>query len=72
MEPVEREDTAEEFRVKVTSKKQVTQQINEYKKILQTALNGQTGVAEETKTSLLHELLAVSLFTSKTVGVYFY
>ncbi|KAL3052111.1 hypothetical protein OYC64_004796 [Pagothenia borchgrevinki] len=58
MEPVEREDTTEEFRVKVTSKKQVTQQINEYKKILQTALNGQTGVAEETKTSLLHELLA--------------
>ncbi|KAK5903130.1 hypothetical protein CgunFtcFv8_006938 [Champsocephalus gunnari] len=58
MEPVEREDTTEEFRVKVTSKKQVTQRINEYKKILQTALDGQTGVAEETKTSLLHDLLA--------------
>ncbi|KAK1889297.1 Kinetochore-associated protein NSL1 like [Dissostichus eleginoides] len=58
MEPLEREDTNEEFRVKVTSKKQVIQQINEYKNILQTAFNGQTGVAEETKTRLLHELLA--------------
>ncbi|KAF3850282.1 hypothetical protein F7725_020001 [Dissostichus mawsoni] len=58
MEPLEREDTNEEFRVKVTSKKQVIQQINEYKNILQTAFNGQTGVTEETKTRLLHELLA--------------
>ncbi|KAK5852596.1 hypothetical protein PBY51_006448 [Eleginops maclovinus] len=58
MEPVESEDTQQEFRVKVTSKKQVIQQMKKYKDILKTALNGQTEVAEETKSRLLEDLLA--------------
>lgn len=66
MEPVASEtlpsdERNQEYRVQVTSKKQVTEQINKYKDILKTALNGQPDVAEETKSVLLQELLAVSL-----------
>lgn len=64
MEPAEsealpRDETNQEYRVKVTSKKQVIDQINKYKDILRTALDGQTDAAEETKRVLLQELLAV-------------
>ncbi len=66
MEAVESEakpgdETNQEYRVKVTSKKQVTEQINKYVDILKTALDGQPEVSEETKRVLLQELLAVSL-----------
>ncbi|TDH00731.1 hypothetical protein EPR50_G00191650 [Perca flavescens] len=48
----------QEYRVQVTSKKQVMEQLDKYKDILKTALDGQTGVAEDTKRVLLQELLA--------------
>ncbi|XP_047429528.1 kinetochore-associated protein NSL1 homolog isoform X2 [Mugil cephalus] len=63
MEPVQSEASAgekttnQEFRVQVTSKREVIQQINEYKDLLRTALDGQPDVAEETKKMLLQELL---------------
>ncbi|TNN39200.1 Kinetochore-associated protein NSL1 [Liparis tanakae] len=52
------EDPSREYRVLVTSKKQVTEQINKYKDILLTALDGQTEVCGETRRVLLQELLA--------------
>uniref|UniRef100_UPI0037E87BD6 kinetochore-associated protein NSL1 homolog n=1 Tax=Semicossyphus pulcher TaxID=241346 RepID=UPI0037E87BD6 len=64
MEPVEtrealpNDETNEEYRVKVTSKKKVIEHINKYKDILKTALDGQPDVAEETKRVLIEELLA--------------
>ncbi|KAM3603264.1 uncharacterized protein V6R79_019543 [Siganus canaliculatus] len=57
-EALAREDTNQEFRILVTSKKQVTKQVNKYKEILQTALDGQTDIDGETKRVLLQELLA--------------
>ncbi|XP_070705868.1 kinetochore-associated protein NSL1 homolog [Pempheris klunzingeri] len=63
MEPVPSEaepsdETKQEYRVQVTSKKQVTEQINKYKDILKAALDGQPDLAEETKRVLLQELQA--------------
>lgn len=65
MEPVESEplptdETNQEYRVQVTSKKQVMDHVNKYKVILKSALDGQPEVDEETKRVLLQELLAVS------------
>lgn len=58
-EASDRDETNEEFRVQLTSKKQVMQQIKEYKEVLKRALDGQADMAEETKRVLLQELLAV-------------
>ncbi|XP_067428441.1 kinetochore-associated protein NSL1 homolog isoform X1 [Thunnus thynnus] len=60
MEPAESDtlrsnETNQEYRVQVTSKKQVTEQINKYKEVLKTALDGQP---EDVKRVLLQELLA--------------
>ena len=70
MEAVEKE-TNEEYRVQVTSKKQVTEQLEKYKEVLKTALKGQT---EEVKEALLQELLAVSpslqLYGHKCIKIY--
>lgn len=49
-----------DYRVKVTSKKDVIEQLNKYKNVLQTVLDGQADVEEEAKRVLLQELLAVS------------
>ncbi|XP_038582510.1 kinetochore-associated protein NSL1 homolog isoform X2 [Micropterus salmoides] len=57
-EPLPSDETNQEYRVQVTSKKEVIMQINKYKDILKTALDGQPEVAEETKQVLLQELLA--------------
>lgn len=54
------DDTDLEYRVKVTSKKDVTEQLNKYKTILETVFDGQPDVEEEIKRVLLQELLAVS------------
>ncbi|XP_031722058.1 kinetochore-associated protein NSL1 homolog [Anarrhichthys ocellatus] len=63
MEPVEsgllpKDETNQEYRVQVTSKKHVIGQINKYKDILKTAFDGQPEDSEETKRVLLQELLA--------------
>lgn len=55
------EETNPEYRVQVTSKKVVSEQVNKYKELLKTALDGQPeDFPEETKRVLLQELLAVS------------
>lgn len=58
-EPLPSDETNQEYRVQVRSKKQVIDQMNKYKDILKTALDGQPDVEEETKRVLLQELLAV-------------
>ncbi|XP_061560671.1 kinetochore-associated protein NSL1 homolog [Phycodurus eques] len=50
-------ETNEEFRVRLTSKKETIEQINQYKAILNKALDGQTGIPEKTKRLLLEQLL---------------
>ncbi|KAM8831505.1 kinetochore-associated protein NSL1 homolog [Spinachia spinachia] len=62
MEPVEsglstEAERKEEYRVRVTSKRHVEGQIDKYKDILRTALDGQPDVSQETKRVLLQELL---------------
>ncbi|CAI5684592.1 unnamed protein product [Oreochromis niloticus] len=53
------EETNQEYRVQVTSKKAVSEQVNKYKELLKTALDGQPeDFPEETKRVLLQELLA--------------
>lgn len=52
-------ETDEEFRVKVKSKKLLTEQMEKYKEVLKTALHGVTDVEEETRRALLQELLSV-------------
>lgn len=49
----------QEYRVHVTSKKQVTEQINKYKNILNVVFDRQPDIEEETKRSLQQELLSV-------------
>lgn len=49
-----------DYRVKVTSKKDVIEQLNKYKNVLQTVFDGQEDVEEETRRVLLQELRAVS------------
>uniref|UniRef100_A0A3Q4H5G0 NSL1 component of MIS12 kinetochore complex n=1 Tax=Neolamprologus brichardi TaxID=32507 RepID=A0A3Q4H5G0_NEOBR len=52
-------ETNPEYRVQVTSKKVVSEQVNKYKELLKTALDGQPeDFPEETKRVLLQELLA--------------
>ncbi|XP_020510658.1 kinetochore-associated protein NSL1 homolog [Labrus bergylta] len=64
MEPVEAREAApsgetnEEYRVQVTSKKQVTEQINKHKETLRELLDRQPDVDEETKRLLVQELQA--------------
>ncbi|XP_041814879.1 kinetochore-associated protein NSL1 homolog isoform X2 [Chelmon rostratus] len=57
-ETLPKDETNQEYRVQITSKKQIIEQMNKYKEILKTALDGQSDVAEETKRVLLQELLA--------------
>lgn len=64
MEPEKRrclsgDDKNLEYRVNVRSKEEVTEQINKYKTILETALDGQPDMKQETKRVLLQELMAV-------------
>lgn len=59
MEQVLGDGTSQEHRVRVVSKKQVTERVNKYKNILKSALRGQPEVDEETKRVLIQELLAV-------------
>lgn len=66
------DDTDLEYRVKVTSKKDVTEQLNKYKKVLETVFDGQPDVEEQIKRVLLQELLAVSHSNSLHFFSFFY
>lgn len=59
MDPVQCDEAKQEFRVHVASKKRVRDQLDRYRDILKTALDGQAEVEEDTKRVLLQELLAV-------------
>lgn len=59
MEQVPGDETNQEYRVRVTSKKQVTERVDRYKNILKKVLDEQPEVDEETKRVLIQELLAV-------------
>lgn len=59
MDPVQCDEAKQEFRVHVTSKKQVNDRLDKYKNILKTALDGQPDVDEDTKRVLVQELLTV-------------
>ncbi|XP_074540877.1 kinetochore-associated protein NSL1 homolog [Halichoeres trimaculatus] len=52
------ETTEEEYRIKVPSKKRVTELIDQCKEVLKTALDGQTDVKEDVKKELILDLLA--------------
>ncbi|XP_077408821.1 kinetochore-associated protein NSL1 homolog [Vanacampus margaritifer] len=58
MDAQNQSETNEDFRVRVTSKKQVIGQMNQYKAILNEALDEQTEIPEDTKQRLLEQLLA--------------
>ncbi|XP_028996280.1 kinetochore-associated protein NSL1 homolog [Betta splendens] len=51
-------DTDQEKRVQIKSKKQVVEQMNRYKELLKTVLDGQADMAADTKRVLLEELEA--------------
>ncbi|XP_013886089.1 kinetochore-associated protein NSL1 homolog [Austrofundulus limnaeus] len=51
------DETNQEYRVQVTSKKKVTELINRFKEVLNSALDGQPDISEETKRNLLQDLL---------------
>nr|XP_046228780.1 kinetochore-associated protein NSL1 homolog [Scatophagus argus] len=57
-EPLLSDETNQEYRVQVASKKQVIEQTNKYKDILKAVFDEQPDVEEETKRTLLQELLA--------------
>lgn len=67
MDPVQCDEAKQEFRVHVTSKKQVRDQLDRYRDILKTALDGQPDVEEDTKRVLLQELLAVRRTVNKSI-----
>ncbi|KAM9840313.1 kinetochore-associated protein NSL1 homolog [Aulostomus maculatus] len=52
------DETNQEYRVQVTSKKEVIEQISKYKGVLVKVLDGQPEIAEDTKRVLIQELLA--------------
>ncbi|KAF7656084.1 hypothetical protein LDENG_00046410 [Lucifuga dentata] len=52
------DETNEEYRVQVTSKKQVVKQMDKYKEVLKKVLDGQPDLPEETLRALQQELLA--------------
>ncbi|XP_024864157.1 kinetochore-associated protein NSL1 homolog isoform X2 [Kryptolebias marmoratus] len=52
------EETNQEYRVQVTSKKKVADLINRFKEVLNSALDEQPDISEETKIHLLQDLLS--------------
>ena len=48
--------------VQVSSKKQVTEQMDRYKELLKKVLDGQSAMDQQTKTRMLNNMLEVSLF----------
>lgn len=54
------DETNQEYRVQVTSKRKVTEMINRFNEVLNSVLDGQPDISEETKRNLLQDLLDVS------------
>lgn len=63
------DETNQDFRVQVTSKRKVAELMNRFKEILSSALDGQPDISDETRRRLLQDLLDVSPFTIRlTLG----
>lgn len=60
MDDGERDETTQDFRVRVSSKRDVIERLDRCKDILRTAMEGQPEVNEESKRLIVQELLAVS------------
>lgn len=60
MDDGERDETTQDFRVRVSSKRDVSERLDRCKEILRTAMDGQPEVDEESKRLIVQELLAVS------------
>ncbi|XP_077566508.1 kinetochore-associated protein NSL1 homolog isoform X2 [Stigmatopora nigra] len=58
METRDGTENNEDFRVRLTSKKHVIEQMEQYKALIKQALDGQTGIEEKTKRHLLEQALA--------------
>ncbi|XP_029902498.1 kinetochore-associated protein NSL1 homolog isoform X2 [Myripristis murdjan] len=56
-ETLRNDETSQEYRVQVSTKKAVVEQMNKYKEVLKMVMEGQAAVPEETKRLLLQELL---------------
>lgn len=60
MDDGERDETTQDFRVRVSSKRDVSERLDRCKDILRTAMDGQPEVDEDSKRFIVQELLAVS------------
>lgn len=60
MDDSERDRTTQDFRVRVSSKKDVSERMDRCKEILKTAMDGQPEVDEDSKRFIVQELLKVS------------
>lgn len=60
MDDGERGETTQDFRVRVSSKRDVSERLDRCKEILRTAMDGQPEMDEESKRFIVQELLAVS------------
>lgn len=54
------DDTNQDYRVQVTSKRKLMELINRFKEVLNSALDGQPDISEKQKKNLLQDLLDVS------------
>lgn len=60
MDDGQRDEAAQDFRVRVSSKREVSERLDRCKDLLRTAMDGQPEVDEDSKRVVVQELLAVS------------
>lgn len=71
MDDGQRDEAAQDFRVRVSSKREVSERLDRCKDLLRTAMDGQPEVDEDSKRAVVQELLAVSdgpTTTTTTIG----
>lgn len=60
MDDGQRDEAAQDFRVRASSKREVSERLDRCKDLLRTAMDGQPEVDEDSKRVVVQELLAVS------------
>lgn len=72
MDDGQRDEAAQDFRVRVSSKREVSERLDRCKDLLRTAMDGQPEVDEDSKRAVVQELLTVSdgptTTTTTTIG----
>lgn len=70
MDDGQRDEATQDFRVRVSSKREVSERLDRCKDLLRTAMDGQPEVDEDSKRVVVQELLAVSdgPTTTTTIG----